>query len=119
METKKKKKVCCICGKEFNGWGNNPYPVKEDGECCRVCNISVVLPRRIKLMNERLINNYRNGMKELEWLKKTIKTETAHLEQDAYIELLRNLRHGQRAKRDYWNFQCPIQTTTTNDTAPV
>nr|DAL23365.1 MAG TPA_asm: hypothetical protein [Caudoviricetes sp.] len=30
-------------------------------------------------------------MKELEWLKTTIKTETAHLEQDAYIELLREL----------------------------
>lgn len=54
METKKKKKVCCICGKEFTGWGNNPYPIKEDGECCRVCNSSVVLPRRIKLMNEQL-----------------------------------------------------------------
>ena len=88
METKKKKKVCCICGKEFTGWGNNPYPIKEDGECCRVCNISVVLPRRIKLMNERLNKYYRNDMKELEWLKTTIRTETAHLEQDAYIELL-------------------------------
>lgn len=54
METKKK--VCCICGKEFNGWGNNPYPVKEDGECCRVCNSAVVLPRRIKMMKERLNN---------------------------------------------------------------
>lgn len=46
---KKDKKVCCICGKEFTEYGNDPYPVKEDGECCRSCNWGVVLPKRIEL----------------------------------------------------------------------
>lgn len=48
-----KKKICCICGKEFSEHGNNPYPVKEDGECCRACNYGVVIPKRIELSNKR------------------------------------------------------------------
>lgn len=48
METKEEKKVCCICGKEFYGWGNNPYPVKSEGECCEQCNYEYVLPKRIE-----------------------------------------------------------------------
>lgn len=42
-------KVCCICGKEFKGWGNNPWPVKEDGECCNSCNSQKVIPARIAI----------------------------------------------------------------------
>lgn len=41
------KKYCCICGKEIKGWGNNPYPVKEKGECCDDCNSKYVIPMRI------------------------------------------------------------------------
>jgi hypothetical protein len=41
-------KVCCICNEKFIGWGNNPYPVKEDGECCKPCDDNVVVPARIK-----------------------------------------------------------------------
>lgn len=42
------KLVCCICGKEFEGFGNNPYPVKSEGKCCDKCNEEVVVPERIK-----------------------------------------------------------------------
>ena len=34
MEKKEEKKVCCICGKEYEGYGYNPFPVKEEGCCC-------------------------------------------------------------------------------------
>lgn len=47
---------CCICGKEFEGWGNNANPVK-DGTCCDDCNENVVLPVRIgwiKIENWRI-----------------------------------------------------------------
>ena len=44
-----KNKVCCICGKAFTGWGNNPWPVKQSGECCDECNINKVVPERILL----------------------------------------------------------------------
>lgn len=42
-------KKCCICGEHFEGWGNNPAPVMERGECCEFCNRSVVIPTRIEL----------------------------------------------------------------------
>lgn len=49
------KKICCICGKEFTGWGNNPDPVTdkdgnlfdEDARCCDECNSEVVIPTRL------------------------------------------------------------------------
>ena len=41
------KHECCICGKEFTDYGNNPEPVKESGVCCDECNASKVIPARI------------------------------------------------------------------------
>ena len=42
------KRVCCICGKEFMGMGNNPSPVIEGRRkrCCNYCNSNVVIPSR-------------------------------------------------------------------------
>jgi DNA-directed RNA polymerase subunit RPC12/RpoP len=37
--------ICCICGKKFKGWGNNPYPVKQEGVCCDNCNWKVIEAR--------------------------------------------------------------------------
>lgn len=44
--------ICCICGKEYNGHGNNPYPIgwdiySEDDRCCDECNRKYVIPARI------------------------------------------------------------------------
>lgn len=41
--------VCPICGNTFTGYGNNPYPIAEEGRCCDDCNRSYVLPMRILL----------------------------------------------------------------------
>ena len=41
-------KKCCICGKEFVGYGNNPYPVRESGVCCDECNYRAVLPAMLR-----------------------------------------------------------------------
>lgn len=43
---------CCICGEEFQGVGNNPYPVVKDegARCCDDCNTLFVIPARIKAM---------------------------------------------------------------------
>ena len=38
---------CCICGKTIIGYGNDPWPVKIDGECCDKCNMAHVVPARI------------------------------------------------------------------------
>lgn len=53
---------CCICGKDFNGYGNNPEGAawrdpntaaviqptfKEDDVCCNNCNEKFVIPGRM------------------------------------------------------------------------
>lgn len=48
-------KICCICGKKFEGWGNNPDPVTDengnlfpvDARCCDECNDEYVIPARL------------------------------------------------------------------------
>lgn len=45
------KHTCCICGREFEGYGNNPYPVKDDGVCCDDCNVNAVIPARLEILN--------------------------------------------------------------------
>lgn len=47
-----KNKTCCICNQPITGWGNNPWPVAKDGECCEHCNYTVVIPARLKKMKE-------------------------------------------------------------------
>lgn len=49
METTKK---CSICGKIYEGHGNNASPVN-DGRCCDECNDKVVLPRRLADLNKK------------------------------------------------------------------
>ena len=49
------KKTCCICGKEFRGWGNDPYPVKDEGDCCDECNYRYVLPARWDAIEKMLV----------------------------------------------------------------
>ena len=45
--------VCCICGAEYSGHGNDPYPVKEEGRCCDECNYKVVIPARMAKTNNK------------------------------------------------------------------
>ncbi len=37
--------VCCICGKRFKGYGNNPELIKNEGVCCDECNKKVIEQR--------------------------------------------------------------------------
>ena len=52
----KKVQKCCICGKEFTGWGNDPWPVMmdEDARCCDECDMSIVLSARLAQMGVTL-----------------------------------------------------------------
>lgn len=49
---------CCICKKEINGSGNNPWPLKyKDNErCCDMCNSELVIPLRLKNMEKKKEN---------------------------------------------------------------
>ena len=41
---------CVICNENIEGYGNNPQPIKEEGRCCDRCNITVVIPSRMKYL---------------------------------------------------------------------
>lgn len=47
------KRTCCICKKEFYGYGNNPEPYMSirKGTCCDECNLTIVIPHRLKNKN--------------------------------------------------------------------
>ena len=42
-----KNSTCCICGREYNGYGNNPYPLNKTpgSRCCDHCNEKVIAAR--------------------------------------------------------------------------
>lgn len=45
---------CCFCHKHFVGFGNDPWPafMGDDSYCCDDCNMEIVIPARIKDMEE-------------------------------------------------------------------
>ena len=44
--------TCCICGDDFEGYGNNPAPYKESGKCCDACNRKFVIPARLMQLQD-------------------------------------------------------------------
>jgi len=43
--------LCCFCKKDVGPYGNNPFPVAEEGLCCDSCNISIVVKARLDHLN--------------------------------------------------------------------
>jgi len=42
--------TCVLCGSEETGWGNNPAPLNGGkGRCCTVCNLTKVIPARVRI----------------------------------------------------------------------
>lgn len=47
---------CVLCGEIRDGWGwkkqygNNPYPLSQDSDCCDECDMKKVIPARLKKM---------------------------------------------------------------------
>ena len=39
--------TCVLCKAKVQGWGNNPWPLANEGKCCEVCNRLQVLPARL------------------------------------------------------------------------
>ena len=45
--------TCCICESLLPDLGNNPDPVNDGkGRCCDICNLTVVIPARLKQVRE-------------------------------------------------------------------
>lgn len=55
-------RTCSICGTEFEGWGNNPVPLRPEVEdrCCDDCNTRWVVPVRILNMDNPAGARYGN-----------------------------------------------------------
>jgi hypothetical protein len=51
-EGKEAEYTCCICGDEFEGYGNNPEPYKSSGKCCDACNRKFVIPARLMQLQD-------------------------------------------------------------------
>ena len=45
--------TCVICGARCTGWGNNPWPISNEGECCDECNMKVIEARIARRAEER------------------------------------------------------------------
>ncbi len=50
---------CDICNEHIHDFGHNAEPVVKNGKCCDVCNIKVVIPKRIEEMNDDITRNIR------------------------------------------------------------
>lgn len=44
--------ICCMCGEELKDFGNNPYPISDEGRCCDKCNDKVIEARIAALRAE-------------------------------------------------------------------
>ena len=60
------KYTCCLCNKEFEGFGNNPYPLSEEGRCCDMCNMQVVAARINQLNKQKPLIEDEDFLKNLE-----------------------------------------------------
>ena len=38
-------KTCVLCHRKFDGYGNNPFPLRSSGVCCDGCNGAVISAR--------------------------------------------------------------------------
>jgi len=47
----KEEKECPLCGDYYSGYGNNPAPLKVEGQVCDDCNMNEVIPARMAEMN--------------------------------------------------------------------
>ena len=62
MEEENTSKICCICKKPYDGYGNNAEPFMS-GRCCDKCNDYYVIPYRI-LGYRSLLRRYRESKKK-------------------------------------------------------
>lgn len=89
------KKVCCICGEEYTGYGNSAEPYKE-GYCCDECNKKFVIPSRLnqKSVNEGYKEELKSTINDLESALRAPKTSSK------YSDLIANYTTVQNAREE-------------------
>ena len=56
-------KICCICKKPFDGYGNNAEPVCS-GSCCDECNMKEVIPARLSMLDKSSSKDLTEGLED-------------------------------------------------------
>lgn len=85
-DTEEDENVCVICGKHYEGYGNNAQPVA-DGRCCDECNIRVVIPARLKEISKKKNDSCAS--------ERDCGTEEYIVEADSYrdaLDIVKNMR---------------------------
>lgn len=88
-EAKEDKEKCVLCGKEIEGYGNNPAPLADEGKCCDSCNSKRVIPARLKAMKV-------NKMDEDVESEKIIKILAFDHDDPETLYLVSNLKNEQK-----------------------
>jgi hypothetical protein len=48
--------VCCLCGKDCEGYGFNPWPLRDgEDDCCETCDGTKVRQARERLIGRRIV----------------------------------------------------------------
>ena len=63
MTNDNEKRICSICGEEYEGFDNNAWPIN-DGRCCDACNGNLVIPARM--------NGVKDEKEAYPWLLKIV-----------------------------------------------
>ncbi|MBS5110406.1 MAG: DUF4406 domain-containing protein [Phocaeicola vulgatus] len=116
MEKKEEKKVCCICGKEYEGYGYNPFPVKvQRGEATGAGKVYISGAIAHYDMNERKeafsraeeklmaqgydpVNPFRNGLPDEAHWRAHMRADIALLLACDYIYMLKDWELSKGAK---------------------
>ncbi len=96
MEKKEEKKVCCICGKEYEGYGYNPFPVKDDMNERK----EAFSRAEEKLMAQGYdpVNPFRNGLPDEAHWRAHMRADIALLLACDYIYMLKDWELSKGAK---------------------
>lgn len=72
------KHKCCICGKEFVGYGNNPWPYTDmyADTCCDECNEKyVIVARQLGIRDKEQAVDIIDGLRSGKYVLKTKENE--------------------------------------------
>ena len=98
---------CCFCGKEIEGYGNDPRPIKVACEkmprCCDDCNKKFVIPTRASVWGKE--NELRMALKlACEELMQDLKFES---KDDKHYTLCENIEYFKiMARKELKNEEC-------------
>jgi hypothetical protein len=90
---------CVLCDDEFEGYGNNPYPVKREGVCCDSCNMTRVIPARFAQHQEDEMRERVSYIRMTKEDKERLERERDERERQAEKEAEERKKYAEETKR--------------------